>query len=127
MPKFNFKMKNSILILFLFWFNSSSLSAQETPTEDLPLATINNAYTITLDETKPLAEYYKVDLSNLTFKDEAQVKKDMRTFVSGNLISNEVYFEKQFMIIRIHTEYLNSSMGLMEVQTYLNQKRRSLK
>lgn len=118
------KMIKTLVLFFLFCgFNAT---AQEMPTEGLPTATINNALTVTLDETAPLSPYYRVDISALSFENEANAKKQFSTFVSGNLIRNEVHYSDQFMIIHIRTEHLPEGATLAELQSYLNNKGRSL-
>lgn len=91
----------------------------QMPTEDLPSASINSDYYVTLDPASPLSSYYKVDISHLSFENAEAAKKTLGFYVTGNLITNEVHFAENYMIIQIHTEYLPEDTNLEDVQDYL--------
>ena len=105
-------------ILLAIALSTSAAFAQEMATEDLPTATIDANYYVTLDNSQPLSEYYKVDISHLSFADEMQAKKLLGIYVTGNLITNEVNYSENQMIIHIHTEYATDPT-VADIQEYL--------
>jgi hypothetical protein len=112
-------MKTTKILLFLFSFISTFSFGQDIALEDLPNATINENYSITLSTSVPLTDYYKVDISHLDFTDAAEAQKTLTRFVTGNLITNQVFYEEHYMLIHIHTEYLGGNLDLVKVQNYL--------
>jgi hypothetical protein len=99
---------------------SVSSFAQEVVAEELPLATISSDYIITLDPDLPVQNYYKADISHLTFSDETEAKKLLAAYCTGNLISNEVFYSEGYMIIRIHTEYMGGDLDYDKLHEYLH-------
>ncbi len=105
-------------------FISIKSMAQVMPTEGLPTATLDENFHLTLDLALPVADYYKVDISHLEFLNEEDAIKKCRVYLTGNLISNEVHFSENFIIVHIHTEYLAGDLDHAKIQTYLNQLRK---
>ena len=113
-------MKFPVFLLFICILFSSASFAQEVTEEELPVATISDSYIVTLPTDIPLTTHYKVDISHLAFTDETEATKTMRQYLTGNLITNEVNYAEQSMIIHIHTEYLNGDLDITKVQHYLS-------
>lgn len=111
-------MKFLNYILLTLALSSVGVFAQDVSADELPAATIDANYYVTLDNSQPLSEYYKVDISHLSFADEAEATKLLGVYVSGNLISNEVNYSENYMIIHIHTEYVTDPT-LEGIQEYL--------
>ena len=95
--------------------------AQDVPVEDLPVATIGETYYVTLPEA-PLEEYYYIDISHLEFADEHEAIYLLGAYVSGNLVTNEVFYSENYMILRVHFEYMGATiLAVSELQDYLGQ------
>ena len=109
-------LKPIILTLGLFALNTF---AQEPVVETLPTASIDANYYVTLDLSVPLSEYYKVDITHLEFENETDAIKTLRFYVSGNLVSNQVYYDEGYMLLQIHTDYLGEDATSEQVQEYL--------
>lgn len=95
--------------------------AQDVALEELPSATLNTDFYLTLDPSVPISPYYKADISHLGFESEEEAIKVCRIYLTGNLISNEVHFSENYVLIHIHTEYLNGDFDYAKVQNYLGQ------
>ena len=105
-----------VLIPCLFSLKSI---AQDLPVDELPVATIDANYYITLPKT-PVENYYYVDISHLVFDNEEQAVYLLRAYCQGNLITCKVFYPEHYMIIRIHTEYLpDGEVDRARLQTYL--------
>ena len=101
-------------------FIASSAFAQDVPVEELPTATLDENFHLTLNPEAPVSEYYYVDISHLDFANEAEAIKKCRDYLSANLISNEVHYSENYMIVRIHTEYMGDDLSYESIQNYLN-------
>ncbi len=97
------------------------LIAQDVPLEELPTATLNSNFYLTLDSETPVSNYYYVDISHLDFATEADLIKQCGYYLTANLITTVPHFTEQYLIVQIHTEYLGEEASLAQVQTYLNQ------
>lgn len=112
------KLRTWILAVGFLSFASFS---QDLDLESLPTATLTEDFYLTLDPSVPVAEYYLVDISHMGFTTEAEAIKSCRNYLSGNLISNQVFFSENYLIVHIHTEYLGGDLDYAKVQNYLNQ------
>lgn len=72
-------------------FFTTTLYGQKETVDKLPVAIIDQNYRVTLDDSKPLSEDYKADISHLSFANETVVKSTLKKFLTANLISNEVH------------------------------------
>ncbi len=95
--------------------------SQEVALDEMPTATLTEGFYLTLDPSAPVSNYYKVDISHMGFVTEEEAIKQCRAYLSGNLISNEVHFSENYLIVRIYTEYMGGDLDLVKLQTYLNQ------
>jgi|TARA_R110000782_G_C14478452_1_gene375650 hypothetical protein len=96
------------------------LSTLTTLSQDLPIATIDEKYYVTLPNI-PVQEYYYVDISHLDFEDKHESVYLLTSYVTANLISNQVFYEDGYMVIRIHLEHIpGGEVSLIELQNYLN-------
>jgi hypothetical protein len=102
-------------------FCSVSSFAQDVPVEELPTATLDENFYLTLDPTAPVSEYYFVDISHLDFASEDELTKKCGYYLTANLITPEVHYGDNYLVVRIHTEYLSGEVAYEQVQTYLNQ------
>jgi hypothetical protein len=96
-----------------------NLSAQDKA-GTLQTATIDANYHVTLDPDLPLADFYKVDISHLSFENEAEAIKLLGVYVSGNLVSNEVKYAEKYMLIKIHKSFVPDATTA-QMQEYLGQ------
>jgi hypothetical protein len=113
-------MKIVKILFFALCVFTSAAFGQDIPVDELPTATINENYLLTLDASAPLSEYYKVDISHLTFANENEAVKTMKRFLTANLVSNQVYYSEQYMIVKLHLEYLGETANITDVQHYLH-------
>ena len=104
------------LILLTIVLTATPASAQE-----MPRAVINPEYLVSLPTEIPLQEYYFVDISHLDFTDEQEAIYLLTSYVTANLISNEVFYTDGYMVIRIHLEHIpGDEVDLAQLQDYLN-------
>ena len=83
-------MKILKLMILAFGLGSFGSFAQEVPVDELPIATIDENYYVTLPVTEMVAEYYYVDISGFGFSTAEEAEKVMNTYVHANLVSNSV-------------------------------------
>lgn len=94
--------------------------AQDYVVEELPIATINEEFYVTLPEIT-VEEHYYVDISHMDFEDEQEAIYLLTSYVTGNLVSNEVFYTENYMILRVHTEYMpDGEIPREQLQEYLN-------
>ena len=104
------------LILLTIVLTATPASAQE-----MPRAVINPEYLVSLPTDIPLQEYYFVDISHLDFADEQEAIYLLTSYVTANLISNEVFYSEGYMQIQLHLEYIpESDRTVAKMQNYLN-------
>lgn len=103
-------MKKIILIFTLLSWTIIG-TAQEMDADALPTGTLSNDFFLTLDPAVPVSPYYKVDISHMGFTNEADAVKQCRDYLTANLISNEVFYDEGYMIVRIHTEYMDGDLN----------------
>lgn len=108
-------------LIFTIGFMAFSTFGQDMPIEELPTATLTEDFYLTLDPSVPVSEYYYVDISEMNFVNEAEAIKKCRDYLSANLISNEVHYSENYIIVHIHTEYMDGDLDYDKLQTYLNQ------
>lgn len=114
-------MKILKTLFFALLFCASGSFAQDIPVDELPIATLDENFFLTLDPESPVSEYYYVDISHLGLTDEEAFQKQCKYFLTANLITPELHFSENYLIVRIHTEYLGGDLDYDKVQTYLNQ------
>ena len=76
------KLASIALTLFILFFSTASLSAQGSGNgngqkewkENPGQATISSQYEITLDAGEPLQQYYRADISHLSFSNKSEAK-----------------------------------------------------
>jgi|GEM_PF-1533353 len=107
--------------MFVLGFLSFTSYSQALDLESLPTATLTEGFLLTLDSSLPVADYYYVDISHMGFTSEIEAVKACRNYLSGNLISNEVHYSENYMIVHIHTEYMSGALDYEKLQLYLNQ------
>ena len=112
-------MKNHVKILLFFCCFSYFGFGQTMPTEGIPTATISDNLICTLDADAPLSDYYKIDISHLSFESEEEALLKFKKHLTGNLITNEVHLDENFVIIQIHHAYLGDSPSIERIQNYL--------
>ena len=93
--------------------------SQDVPVDELPVATINESFYVTLPDG-PVENYYYVDISHMVFADEQEAVYLLAGYVTGNLITNEVFYSDGYMILQIHHEYMPEGIELDFMQNYLN-------
>ena len=108
-------LKTLVLVLGL---TSVGSFAQGIVVEDLPVATISDVYYVTLPDA-PVEEYYYIDISHLDFEDEQEAVYLLGAYVTGNLITNEVFYSESYMLIQIHFEYVDGPISIEDLQAYL--------
>lgn len=113
-------MRTFKILIMALGLSAVNSFAQDVAIEELPVATINTGYYITLPEI-PVQEYYFVDISHMVFADEQEAVYLLGAYCSGNLITNEVHYADHYMIIQIHTEYVEGEIDRVQLQEYLGQ------
>lgn len=108
-------------LILTFGLATFGAFGQDVPLEELPTATLTTDFQLTLDPSVPVSEYYYVDISEMDFENEAEAIKKCRDYLSANLISNEVHYSENYLIVHIHTEYMGGDLDYDKLQTYLNQ------
>jgi len=108
-------LKFLFLVLGLTTFGSF---AQDVPVEDLPVATIDSHYLVTIPAT-PLVEYYYIDISSMDFTDASEAETRIRETLEANLTSFEVNFSEGYAIMHVHIEYMGDDLDVPKFQTYL--------
>lgn len=111
-------LKSLLLTLALSTFG---LMAQDVPLEDLPTATLNSDFFLTLNSEAPVSNYYYVDISHLDFASEADLIKQCGYYLTANLITTVANYSENYLLVQIHTEFLAEGTSLEQIQTYLNQ------
>jgi S-methylmethionine-dependent homocysteine/selenocysteine methylase len=111
-------LKSLFLTMALSTFG---LMAQDVPLEELPTATLNSDFYLTLDSESPVSNYYYVDISHLDFASEAELIKQCGYYLTANLITTVANYTEQYLVVQIHTEFLADGATLEQIQTYLNQ------
>lgn len=93
--------KLAIAVLF---FGATTSYAQDW-TEDIEFetATITSEYCISLDATKPVAEFYQIDITAFGFSDENEAKKQFYTR-ANNFLSFQVDLASQTTYLRVHLD-----------------------
>ncbi|MFT5820944.1 MAG: hypothetical protein ACI8ZM_002192 [Crocinitomix sp.] len=115
------KMKIFKSLFLTIALSTFGLMAQDVPLEELPTATLNSDFFLTLDAESPVSNYYYVDISHLDFTSEADLIKQCNYYLTANLITTVANFSEHYLVVQIHTEYLADGSSLEQVQTYLNQ------
>ena len=111
-------MKLLKMLVLVLGLSSVGSFAQDIVVEELPIATISDVYYITLPDA-PVEEYYYIDISHLDFEDEQEAVYLLGAYVTGNLITNEVFYSENYMIVQIHFEYVDGPISLEDLQAYL--------
>lgn len=111
-------LKTLFLTLALCTFGAV---AQDVPLEELPTATLNSDFYLTLDSEAPISNYYFVDISHLDFANEADLIKGCNYYLTANLITTIPHYSENYLLVQIHTEYLGEDASLEQIQTYVNQ------
>ncbi len=112
-------MKLLKLIVLALSLSVMNTYAQELVVEDLPVATINDNFYVTLPEMDVMDDYY-VDISGLTFADEDEAIYLLTSFVTGNLVTSTIHYSEGYMIVHIHKEYISGTIALSDMQYYLD-------
>ena len=111
-------MKLLKMLVLVLGLTSVGSFAQDYVVEDLPIATISEVYYVTLPDS-PVEEFYYIDISDLDFEDEQEAVYLLGAYVTGNLITNEVFYSENYMVIQIHSEYVDGPISLEDLQAYL--------
>jgi len=106
-----------LILPILITFNSYSIPVKTPP---LAVASIDTNYRITIPSI-PIQRYYYVDISHLDFADEQEAIYLLTSYVTANLISNEVFYSEGYMQIQLHLEHIpESDRTVAKMQNYLN-------
>ena len=98
-------MKQLKKLAFAAIFLGATTSFAQDWTEEIEFetATITTDYCIQLDATKPVAEFYQMDISAFGFADETEAKKQFYTR-ANNYISFQVDLASQTTYLRVHLD-----------------------
>lgn len=113
-------MKLFKMLVMALGFTAASAFAQDVPVEDLPVATIDDNFYVTVPDS-PISDYYYIDISHLEFADEQEAIYLLGAYVTGNLITNEVFYADNYMIVNIHLEYVGDDFSTTDLQSYLGE------
>lgn len=90
------------LVLFSFIVLSSFTTDTEWPTQ-YGVAKIDANYCVTIDTSKPLESFYKIDISDLNFASEVDAQKVFGA-ISNNYLSYRVHFSDNAAYLKIHAD-----------------------
>jgi hypothetical protein len=82
--------------------NSSAQQSPQWPT-NYETATITGDYCVSLDATKAVVEFYKIDITSLNFATENDAKKVFGA-ISNNLLSYSVDFANGAAYLHVHLD-----------------------
>jgi len=116
------KLTNFLWILLI----GSPAFAQLEGHDDHGTAIITEELCVTLDDEKPIQEFYAIDITHLDFE-SAKIANDRFGFISNNLLTYSVEFESNTAYLQVHldrtsepkdinwwNDYLDSLCGLYQ-------------
>lgn len=93
----------AFISVFALAFNSAiAQTPAEWPTS-YEIGSITPGYCVSIDITKPVVEFYKIDISTLNFATEQEAQKVFGA-ISNNLLSYRVDFNNQAAYLQVHTD-----------------------
>lgn len=105
--------------LAAFFSLGVNFSFGQLPTQ-YETATITSDYCVSLDATKPVSEYYKIDISALNFADETEARKAFG-YISNNYLSYVVDFDNHSAYLHIHLDRTQNPQDIAWWNNYLNE------
>ena len=106
----------------LLTFSFALLSAKSIGQTDLPKATgtasISPAYCVTLDDSKPVQNFYEIDITSLHLGSE-QLAKARFGHIENNLITYHVDFDNSKVILEVHLERVEGDKDITWWNEYL--------
>lgn len=112
-------MKLLKLFFFALGFSALNATAQDVPVEELPVATIDDKFLVTVPEI-PIEEYYFIDISHLTFADDEEALKKLNFYLTANVVEPIINLEDNYLILHVKTEYIGGDTDYNNLQFYLN-------
>lgn len=112
-------LKVFIISIFIVSLNFSFVST------DWPAvfgdATIDNNYCVSIDTSKPLQEFYKINISHLNFQTETDAQKVFGA-ISNNYLTYRVDFGNQCTYLKIHADRTKDLKDVIWWNDYLQNK-----
>ena len=68
----------------------------------------------------PIAAAYYVDISHLTFEDEAEADKLIHFYLTANLIKPELHYDENYVIVIVNTDYISEEFSHTDFNFYLD-------
>jgi hypothetical protein len=113
------RMKNLKKLSFLFIFLGSTVSfSQDWSSIEFESATVDANYCLQLDATKPVAEFYEMDIAFFGFTDAVEAKKQFNTR-ANNFVSYHVDLAEQKAYCHLHLDRTPAPMDIVWWNEYL--------
>lgn len=115
-------LKSTFITLIATFVITANFSffTNDWPT-DCGSATIDNNYCVSIDTTKPLQEFYKINFAHLNFQTEVDAKKVFGA-ISNNYLSYKVDFASQNAYLKIHADRTKELKDVIWWNDYLQNK-----
>ena len=97
-------IKNTLklaVVTLIFVLNSTNASAQ-MPTS-YEIGSITSDHCVSIDTSKPLAEFYQIDIAALNFATETDAKK-LFGYISNNRLTYIVDFPNHVAYLKVHAD-----------------------
>ena len=121
--KVNLKKQNMNSTLKVIALSIIALSPIVSVGQVHPVPTVNATITIedcvTLDTSKPLQDFYSIDISHLGFASEYEAKKHFGR-IMNNLVSYHVDFANSKVVLEVHIDRVSSSTDVAWWNEYLS-------
>ena len=112
-------MKLIKILSLAFVLVSVSSYSQDYVLEELPVATIDENYYVTVPVT-PIEEYYYIDISHLSFESEEQANNYINAFLYANITRPVLNYEERYVVLQIMLEFIGDDRDPANLQIYLN-------
>ena len=111
------KIQKIALIVGTVLVFSSNANGQINP-ESTGTATISSGYCVSLDDSKPIQNFYEIDITSLHLGSE-QLAKARFGHIENNLITYHVDFDNSKVILEVHLERVEGDKDITWWNEYL--------
>lgn len=112
------KMSKVILATGFVLLSTTSFGQTQWP-DNYGQGTINTDYCVTIDTTKPLEEFYRIDISHLNFASEADAQKVFGA-ISNNRLTYKVDFTNQVAYLKVHADRTQHPQDVIWWNNYID-------
>lgn len=107
----------TILIVLTTFLNSSFTFDNQWPSE-YGEAKIDANYCVSIDTSKPLQSFYKLDIAHLNFDNEADAQKVFGA-ISNNYLTYRADFTNKVAYLKIHSERTKETQDVIWWNNYI--------